>query len=172
MEVPKGNLNALPPTMVTGWINLKFNVNFQEDELINIKDFSLLWNVFESKVCGNHFSIPVVDLCLAANNLQMEDFIRFLTYFQQRYIENGAINARYPFLNFQPNNREPFVRDVLLGNLVGTNERILAMIIIVYRFRNNLFHGVKQMHLINEQRENFEIANDFLMTFLNKTIFK
>lgn len=48
------------------------------------------------------------------------------------------------------------------------NDIILALIIIAYRFRNIFFHGVKDIQVIEEQRENFENANAILKMVLNR----
>lgn len=38
------------------WINNRFVTNFSENDLSSIKDFSLIWNVFENIVCDNNCS--------------------------------------------------------------------------------------------------------------------
>lgn len=48
----------------------------------------------------------------------------------------------------------------------GTNEPAevaAGVLIIVYRFRNNLHHGLKWAYGIQEQRENFEQSNAVLV---------
>jgi hypothetical protein len=44
---------------------------------------------------------------------------------------------------------------------------ILAISIIIYRYRNNLFHGIKDIPKIDAQIENFKNANSFLISFLD-----
>jgi hypothetical protein len=70
-------------------------------------------------------------------------------------------------LHFRGNDRRDFVKQVLLANNNTVQDMALAMSIIVYRFRNNLFHGIKEIQVINEQRTNFEQANSFLKSLLN-----
>lgn len=39
---------------VTEWINARFGIALDENSLAEIKDFSLIWNVFEDRVCSNN----------------------------------------------------------------------------------------------------------------------
>lgn len=149
------------------WLNNKYGTNFSEDDLKNIKDFSLIWNVFEDNVCGNNFSIQKLQQDLANRNIDANLFENHLIYFKNRYTENGTFTNRFQFLYFRPNDRQQLVENVLLGNDINHNSIILAIAIIVYRFRNNLFHGLKEMQHIDLQNQNFEIANSFLTTLID-----
>lgn len=62
--------------------------------------------------------------------------------------------------------KQPLVEDVLLGKQTAEDAQIEAIIIIIGRYRNNLFHGLKEISSIDLQKENFDIANEFLMTVL------
>ena len=44
---------------MTNWINQRFGINLNDNELISIKDFSLIWNIFEGNVFANKFTISV-----------------------------------------------------------------------------------------------------------------
>lgn len=153
---------------VTEWINNRFGVALNEAALSEIKDFSLIWNVFEGQVCNNNFSIAEVEQRIAERDFTAESFAPHLQYFQNRYTKDGETNERFEFLHFRPNDRREFVRQVLLGERTGIRDILLAIVIIVYRFRNNLFHGLKDIQVIDQQHANFETANSFLMTFLDQ----
>lgn len=154
-------------SIVTEWINNRFGVNLNDQDLSSIKDFSLIWNVFEDTVCSNNFSIATAETQILTRQLNLQEFQNTLDYFKNRYVENGSTNQRFGFLHFRPNDREDFVRQVLLGNITDTHQIVLAITIIVYRFRNNLFHGMKDIRVIDQQRDNFQHANSFLTTLLN-----
>jgi len=153
--------------MVIDWINNKFQTAFSNAELESIKDFSLIWNVFERYVCANYFTIARAEAALRLQNFNLNDFDAHLAYFKNRYIQNGQVNNRFANLNFRRNDREDFVKDVLLGTITSEHEVILALTIIVSRFRNNLFHGIKEIQLIDRQNENFHIANSFLTKLMD-----
>jgi hypothetical protein len=148
------------------WINGKFGTEFTEEQLINVKDFSLLWNIFENLVCGNHCNVNRLDERLNLIEFQIADFQENFEYFQNRYTENGTTNRRFEHLNFRNGDRKEFVANVLLGKENVTFAKVLALTIIVYRFRNNLFHGLKNFMQINQQEENFRNANQVLKTIL------
>jgi len=147
------------------WINNRFAANLEEIDLYHVKNFSLIWNVFEDAVCNRNCSIPVMEAAYQNINFDIEHFRKFLDYFQSRYETKGNINQRFPALRIGQNN-EPRVTEVLEGRSADTREIVLAISIIVYRYRNNLFHGEKEMRTINLQEENFRHANGFLQSLL------
>ena len=55
------------------------------------------------------------------------------------------------------------MKKVLAGETSEPEEIAAAVLIIVYRFRNNLFHGVKWSYELQGQLENFTHANTALM---------
>lgn len=153
--------------MITEWINARFGINLNEEDLLEIKDFAFIWNVFESRICDKYFSIEKVEDAMQTIDFKADEFQPHLDYFKHRYMENNISNDKFIFLRFNRSDREDFVRAILLDEITNTKSIILGMIIIVYRFRNNLFHGNKDIRAINEQQENFTNANSLLMKFLN-----
>jgi len=149
------------------WINNKYGVNLSENELICIKDFSLLWNVFEKEVCDTRCTINKLKDSLRLIQFEMNDFEVYLEYFQNRYITDNVTNVRFENLHITSIRTKKFVADVLLGKKIETSEIVFALALIVYRYRNNLFHGVKDILVINEQEQNFLIANQTIMSILN-----
>ncbi len=152
---------------VTEWVNRRFGVALSEPALTAIKDFSLIWNVFENLVCGTNYTTITVEQRIAERDFSIEPFVDYLHHFKNRYITEGATNQRFAYLLLRDNDRSELVKGVLLGELTEVKEVLLALIVIVYRFRNNLFHGNKEIQVIDHQQGNFETANSFLMTFLN-----
>ncbi len=152
---------------MTEWINQRFGVNLNDNDLTSIKDFSLVWNVFEGNVFANRFTITRAETEINNRVFEIAEFQAFLDYFKIRYVQNGATNVRFDNLHFRPSDRKVFVQQVLLDTLTDIREIILAITIIIYRLRNNLFHGLKDIRVIDQQRDNFNQANSFLTTLLN-----
>ncbi len=148
------------------WINDRFGTNYTEVELTNIKDFALLWNIFENLVCGNNCNVNHLDQRLNPVEFDIADFQENFDYFKDRYTSNGTTNERFEHLNFRNGNRKDFVANVLLENDNVTPDIVLALTIIVYRYRNNLFHGLKDFMQIDQQEENFRNANQILKSIL------
>jgi hypothetical protein len=153
---------------VLEWLTNFFQTDgdLEQVDINSIKDFSLLWNAFEGTFANRRFSIANIEQRINQRVFDQANYNEFLIYFQNRYIENGQTNDRFPHLNFRPNDRENLVRDVLLGNNQNIHSIILAIIIIVYRYRNNLFHGEKDIRRIRFQRDNFYQSNQFLMQLM------
>jgi len=128
-------------------------------------DFVILWNLFESRLFGSGYSpkkITALSLKVPSEVIQ-----KTLFYFKGRYVEKGLLNRRYELLRLRgETDKQPLVEDVLLGKQTAEDAQIEAIIIIIGRYRNNLFHGLKEISSIDLQKENFDIANEFLMTVL------
>ena len=153
-------------TTMIQWINDKFGTAYTEKQLTNVRDFSLLWNIFENLVCGNNCNVNRLDQRLNPIEFEIADFQENFDYFKDRYTENGATNVRFERLNFRNGDRKDFVANVLLENDNITSNIVLALTIIVYRYRNNLFHGLKNFLQIDQQEENFKNANQVLKSIL------
>jgi hypothetical protein len=141
------------------WINSKYGTNLTEQDISEVKNFALLWNIYENTIFNNSFTIDQLQLEIANRNLQLNDFNDILIYFQNRYTANGNTNQRFEHLHFRPNDRMNLVRECLLNVNNNPHDKILSVGIIVYRFRNNLFHGLKDFMVLGEQNHNFRNAN-------------
>jgi hypothetical protein len=59
--------------------------------------------------------------------------------FRQRYFVNGAFTHHFPHLRLRPADQSYLVRSVLDESNNDPRDRRLAVLMIVWRFRNNLF---------------------------------
>ena len=59
------------------------------------------------------------------------------------------------------------IKKVLLENDDNKSNKIETVLIIAYRFRNNLFQGEKELRELNSQRNNFIILNEFLSNIIS-----
>jgi len=157
---------------VLEWITNFFQTdgNLEQVDIEPIKNFSLLWNAFEGTFANRRFTISNIEGRINQQVFDIEKYREFLEYFQDRYTENGQTNNRFSYLKFRPNDRVALVREVLLGSNQNIHSIILAIIIIVYRFRNNPFHGEKEIARIRSQRSNFDQACQFLMKLMEDLI--
>jgi hypothetical protein len=137
------------------------------DERDAIMQFLLLWSLFEARALnthGNANSILAVAKRWAAKGLLAdESFNPELSYFQNRYYADGDFTYHFDHLNLRRADQPDLVQRVLKNEAADLAEMAAALLIIVYRLRNNLFHGVKGAYEIRGQFENFSHANAVLM---------
>lgn len=149
------------------WINQKFDLNLIEGDLIHVRNFSVIWNIFDNFVCESKFSINRIEAIYSSESFGLGEFVPYFMYFHERYTIGNSTNERFERLRFRPNDRKEFVRSALLENNLSSPNLLLASTIIVYRIRCNLFHGLKDFRFLDLQEENFDNANHFLMTVID-----
>jgi len=134
--------------------------------------FALLWSLFEAKALNARASaqalLALVHEKTAEGRLDAQIFMDCLAYFRARYFAEGRFTDHFDGLNLRSNDNPELVRQVLNGTNDDPADSVAATLIIVYRLRNNLFHGVKWAYGIQGQRQNFEQANDALMSAITQ----
>ena len=161
---------------VLDWLNSYYNnsTNFSDEKINAVRDFSLLWNLFESKLGKRHINIQILSniaYSIYRSCNQQDFYTPYLQYFQRRYLNEGNnVNQLFLQLVFRPNDRKELVESVLKQTERNPVKIIEAILIIIYRLRNNMFHGEKELHNIHTQYDNFNNANRFLaeLLMLNK----
>jgi hypothetical protein len=121
-----------------------------EAEREALKTFLFLWSLFEANALGEQGGpASIIDaaheLCKRQGGLGPK-VGGALAYFRERYVVEDAPNHRFDALNFRARDRRP---------------------LIVYRLRNNLFHGAKWAYGLAGQHDNFHHANQVLMEALD-----
>lgn len=150
------------------WLR-KYAPGFQvlsEAERDAYAEFLFLWSLFEAKALNEHGSARAIVASSArwARNGQLttETFGHELAYFRNRYVEGGQFNHHFDHLHLRDNDAALLVQRVLLGEDGAPENIAAAVLIIVYRFRNNLFHGLKWSYELQGQFENFMHSNKVL----------
>lgn len=132
-----------------------------------IMHFSFLWSLFESEALNRHGGVNALVTVArrwADTDLFTEkSFEPQLVYFRNRYFRDGAFTRHFDHLNLQNGDQPDLVRKVIANEAAERFEIAAALLIIVFRFRNNLFHGEKWAYQLQGQLENFNHANAILM---------
>ena len=129
-------------------------------------EFLILWNLFEKRLFNNRFSITEAirkDVKVSSASLDAT-----LAYFKKRYIENGQTNSKFDALSFRRNDKKSNVVNILCGVSDVILNRRTAVQIIIYRLRNNLFHGLKEVETLSSNKSTFLIVNEFLLSCLEE----
>jgi hypothetical protein len=155
---------------VQSWLVNKFE-NTQLDDgqtYIAIADFCAMWAVFEGTELVD--AVTAVDelakiACrLVKGNI---DFSEALSFWSNRYVEDGKTNESFNKLRLTHELHVKLVVDVLLKNQNNPIHIVHAILLIVYRLRNNLFHGNKDITQIHNQVTNLNMASKTLMNIAN-----
>lgn len=133
-----------------------------------IYDFALLWSLFEACVLECEASVPTIESKIGlAGDIQGIDLTPFeeaLVYFRDRYFEVSNPGPRFESL--WPGTKKAGRERVaaVFGDVnSGPSDKLIALLIIVYRLRNNLFHGEKWANSFVDQHGNFTHAGTVLM---------
>ena len=129
-------------------------------------EFLILWNLFEKRLFNNRFSITEAirkDVKVSSASLDVA-----FDYFKKRYIENGQTNSKFDALSFRRNDKKSNVVNILCGVSDVILNRRTAVQIIIYRLRNNLFHGLKEVETLSSNKATFLIVNEFLLSCLEE----
>lgn len=136
------------------------------DEYSVILEFTLLWSLFESKKLDRRASIPKIEEKVDALAIDSVPCESVLNYFKQRYFPNGEASYHFGSLNIDKAIVIQRVAAVLKGEESNPKELLIVCLIIVFRYRNNLFHGIKWVYGIKGQHQNFEKSNELLRACL------
>jgi hypothetical protein len=135
-----------------------------------ISDFLLLWSLYEASVLdtsGNaNRIIHTVKLLKDSGRLRLEPLRPAIKHFLTRYCNGTDLTDAFNELHLRHNDHPELVEKVICEQSKDDAEVLSAALIIVFRLRNNLFHGVKWRYGIMGQLDNFRNANDLLMSVI------
>jgi len=145
--------------------------HLSDSERSAISDFTFLWSAMEGSVL-NAAATPgaLVKKCgemALRGRLDLEHYADSLAYFRDRYFQGGEFTHNFQQLLFRQHDRRDLVEAVLSGRENAPQEVVAALLLIVYRLRNNLFHGIKWAYGIKDQEQNFTHGSKVLMGVLS-----
>lgn len=118
--------------------------------------FCLIWSLFEYEALGGHGDVRAIHRSVA----RWADAGALTA---QTFSDGLAFTFRFQHLHLERSGDPPVVRDVLSGQSENPRDVAAAVLIIVFRYRNNLLHGEKWVYELREQDQNFANANAILM---------
>jgi hypothetical protein len=137
-----------------------------------VTGFLHFWALFEGRLLDEHAGPGKI--CDLAARWREDGLARSppvwaaLNYWRRRYFANGALNGRFESLLFRPNDRGELVKAVMAEERDDAESVVAAVLLIIYRLRNNLFHGLKWQYGLADQEGNFRHANEVLMEVLER----
>jgi hypothetical protein len=159
------------------WINQFFDnaVDIQNEGIERVRNFVLLWNMFETFACNKNATVRTIQTAVeninATITISNEMLSPFVDYFANRYFnDDGTSKEIFEGLKFRGGDdiqAKEDVRLILTRQVIESKEVLKGLLFILFRFRNNLFHGEKQVVLLNTQISNFTYANRLLANVLD-----
>lgn len=150
-------------------------VDLNIDGIDRVRNFSLLWNIFETYACNKNADInkisTAVDMINERQPIDAGLFPEHIDYFSKRYFnEDLSPKEIFEGLKFRQGETDQYAKQMVTETLTGVtespSENLKSLLFILYRFRNNLFHGEKKVVRLNGQIDNFIVANDILTKVL------
>jgi hypothetical protein len=132
-----------------------------------VAGFALLWSLFEERLCGTEADKDELDNIASQYHAAAltEDMQAAYAYWHARYLTAVDAAARFDELFAWPQGRGD-VHDILADANPTLQSQVFAQLMIVYRLRNNLFHGVKKIETFNDQRDNLLFASKVLAAIM------
>lgn len=136
-----------------------------------IMHFTLLWSLFEAKALNTSANasaiLSLVHNWRAQDRLDASNFSEQLAHFKFRYFAAGQPTYHFHSLHLRTPDNPALVKAVLSGDNSDPVDVVSVLLIVIYRLRNNLFHGLKWADELQDQLENFSHANTALMTAMD-----
>ncbi len=129
-------------------------------------EFAVIWNIFEKKKMRNHASIfDVSDFVERLPSIDNININEIFEYFKNRYTNNPNYANLFEALRWRDKEKDKKdeTHRILLDKDSIDKDKIKAVLYIIFRLRNNLFHGEKSILTIDQQRETFNLVNSFLL---------
>lgn len=130
----------------------------------NIRDFPVLWALFELRATDAHAGVPTIISAVERLEHYRERAATeaAVLHFSQRYNHDPLAVDRLENLKLC-GRAEPKVTPVISGASANPKERLTAVLLIIHRLRNNFLHGEKAKYGYQDQLDNFQVSNKVLM---------
>ncbi|MGP5451227.1 hypothetical protein ACTXOX_26175 [Pseudomonas helleri] len=160
---------AMSPEILE-WINRRAPEfeNLDESERNAIADFSMVWSLFEGTALGGFCNIPEIrklaEKLAAQNKIEHCNMNAYLPYLKQRYFVNGELTHHFEHLHIERSGNPAEIVEALCNEGASEKTKLIGCLGIIFRLRNNLFHGDKWQYQLRDQKPNFINATKFLMS--------
>jgi hypothetical protein len=158
---------TIPAFDATIWIkqNTKNGTLLTPETVSAVASFTMMWNIFEGSLCNNSANIQEFKRIakridkISIPNKDIKALEDCLNFWKFRYVTPNGLSKLFNGLNFRSGDNKNIVEDVLNTNSEHIADKVFALMIIVYRLRNNLFHGLKSIDELNHQVDNINTAS-------------
>jgi hypothetical protein len=130
----------------------------------NVVGFLIIWTIFEQKKCSGFLKFSEL------TNLKIEiswkdEFEEEFTYFYSRYQDPKLYN------NLRHKEDKEDIKTILSNRGDVTNEdKMYLLLYVVYRYRNNIFHGNKSPESWSKYKEPISRCVNILRLILDENV--
>lgn len=155
--------------------HIKNTQQLSQEAIDAVSDFTLMWALFEAsegQQLNNMLGRIISFAERVSDKVPTDLLVSQIDYWSQRYTRRNEKtghfepSASFRHLGFNEPQHADLVFDVLVGNTQSKTNQIEACLLIVYRYRNRLFHGMKDVTRLNEQVENLNQASTTLQLLM------
>lgn len=140
------------------------NCSLQQDTVLSIGKFAILWNIFEREKCNNYCTVSKIEKLIFNTSDKWHQLAEVLKRRQEQFdlTEEQYITRK---LRRQGLNSERIEK---INKFLQSNgqEDIVGGLFAIYRIRNNMFHGLKDYQMLDGQKELFDAVNNVLESIL------
>jgi PAS domain S-box-containing protein len=136
-----------------------------------IHDFCILYSFFEGTKLDNKPAVSeikkYVESIKCDGSLYQFNIASYIRYLRSRYPEDDKFIELYNILKTENiKSAMEYVENMLQGSSLSIEDELIGCLIVICGLRNNLFHGDKWQHRLQEQYDNFTRANKLLMELI------
>lgn len=95
------------------------------------------------------------------------DLTCYIDYLRNRYLVENEYSEKYYSLHLEKSSNPIEVDQMLKEENTSKKDCLIGCLVVVYRLRNNLFHGDKWKYNLQDQYSNFSNASKLLINLLN-----
>lgn len=140
--------------------------DLQNETVFEIGKFSILWNCFEHDWCNNNCNPDKIKAIVKLINADMEKQAKLAKELNKRRNWFDQLEMDYIKDSLHPGNARASKEadmQVMRQFLAQEGDDLLyGCLLVIYRIRNNLMHGIKLLEELDGQIELFRAANDVL----------
>lgn len=139
-----------------------------DDERESAISFALLYMYFEARLVNTDANAETLkklaSQLAAVGSVEVPGVLQCYEYFRNRYWDGTGPTQYVGGLRMS----KALTEEVLprLANSTDAHGKLLTCLLIILRFRNNLFHGNKWNYGLEGQKENFDQATQLLLSVI------
>lgn len=139
---------------------MKIKGELLKDELVmEIGKFAILWNCFERFQCNNNCSPKEIKRIAPFLNVDVKYQAQLAEVLNQRRSWFGQVISEYVETGLCPGNAKPSIEEDKHLMEQSDDDLRAGCLLVIYRIRNNLMHGLKCIEQLNDQLELFQAVN-------------